>query len=450
MRVPSRPSTWRIAGVWMVVLALGLAVTGSVLAVFQARSFTRRLLTEAQREAAQIADHTRQRVHHDVAETLDRVVEHLRTGGPGAWQPPRMVPSWIDGVFAWDGASVRIIRPAKARTEALADLLAQHLASTEANARDLPGQPTLLHAAVDGTPVTLSLMRAAEADGADLVVAASIDASTFRSSLVEPLVASSIGLELVAADNDRGPWSQPLYGPMSEWSIQPAASFLLELRTTVRVQTMAHLAPTILAVATLLGAMWVLVRVMRREMKLAEMKANFVADVSHELKTPLALIHMFGETLQSGRVVSDEKRQEYYEIIARESTRLTNLIDNILDFSRIEAGGSAYVLRPVDIGEVVRETYDAYREQLDRSGFEHHLSIQRDLPRVDADRNAIAQALINLINNAVKYSRDERYLSIDLATDTRRDRHGVLISVHDRGIGIEPAERARIFEGFFR
>jgi signal transduction histidine kinase len=196
--------------------------------------------------------------------------------------------------------------------------------------------------------------------------------------------------------------------------------------------------------------MWVLARVARRELALTEMKSNFVADVSHELKTPLALIRLFGETLLSGRVTSEEKRQEYYEIITRESTRLTNLINNILDFSRIEAGRREYTLTATDIASVVRETYEAYRAQLEHDGFEHHLRVAPSLPNVNADADAVAQALINLINNAMKYSEQDRYLAIDVAKDTRRGRHGVLISVHDRGIGIRPEDRARLFDGFFR
>jgi len=201
---------------------------------------------------------------------------------------------------------------------------------------------------------------------------------------------------------------------------------------------------------TLLGGMWFMIRVARREMALAALKANFVADVSHELKTPLALIHMFAETLQSGRVASDEKRDEYYGIIMRESTRLTNLINNILDFARIEAGKKLYQFDTVDAAQVVRDTYAAYSAQLDACGFEHHLTIEEDLPPIYADRDAIAQTVLNLINNAVKYSPDEKHLVVQVTRDTRRGRHGVLISVHDRGMGIKPEDRQRLTEGFFR
>ena len=233
-------------------------------------------------------------------------------------------------------------------------------------------------------------------------------------------------------------------------TLQPDKAFVEEQRRTVVVLMLVYGGLTAAALATLLIVMWLLLRLVHNERALSELKANFVADVSHELKTPLALIRLFAETLQEGRVPSVEKRNEYYSVILRESTRLTNLINNILDFSRIDAGRKEYVLQPTDVAEVVRETYDAYRPQLDHEGFEHDLTIDDPLPRVDADRDAISQVLVNLINNAIKYSSNERYLAIEVSADTRRGRRGVLLSVHDRGIGIRPEDRAHLTEGFFR
>ena len=105
---------------------------------------------------------------------------------------------------------------------------------------------------------------------------------------------------------------------------------------------------------------------------------------------------------------------------------------------------------PVDIGVVVRETYEAYCLELDEKGFEHSIAVADDLPEVAADRDAIAQAVVNLIGNAVKYSEDDRYLGIEVTRDTRRNLTGVLISLHDRGIGIAPEARRHLFEGFYR
>jgi signal transduction histidine kinase len=183
---------------------------------------------------------------------------------------------------------------------------------------------------------------------------------------------------------------------------------------------------------------------------LSRLRSNFVADVSHELKTPLALIRMFSEMLGEDRVPSEEKRREYYAIIQRESSRLTHMIDNILDFSRIDAGKKEFAFEAVDVAAVVRDTYEAYRFDLDRQKFEHRLVVADGLPRVQADADAIAQAIINLISNAIKYSAQEKSLLIELSKETRRGKHGVLICVSDSGIGIKPEDRSHLFDGFYR
>jgi signal transduction histidine kinase len=246
------------------------------------------------------------------------------------------------------------------------------------------------------------------------------------------------------------PWSVPLTGPLTGWYILPTKRFLEDQRAAILTQSATYVAVTVLALGTLIGAMWFMMRLARREIALAELKSNFVADVSHELKTPLALIRMYAETLQSGRVPTEEKKQEYYGVIARESTRLTNLINDILDFARIEAGRKEYELEPTDAGKIVRQTYEAYRPQLEAHGFEHRLDITPNLPPIEADADALSQILVNLIQNAIKYSADDKFLGIEVTGDVRRGRSGVLISVHDRGIGIKPEDRARLTEGFFR
>ena len=107
-------------------------------------------------------------------------------------------------------------------------------------------------------------------------------------------------------------------------------------------------------------------------------------------------------------------------------------------------------MQPVEVGRVVREVYDMFRPQLEEARFEHEVSIAPNLPEVAADRDALSQILVNLINNAIKYSADDKYLLVEAASDVRRGRRGVLISVHDRGIGIRPEDRAMVTEGFFR
>ncbi len=264
------------------------------------------------------------------------------------------------------------------------------------------------------------------------------------------LLAPDRSLRIVPREDATNSWTVPLSFPLEAWVVVPTEEFVREQQSATMTQSAAYLGLTLMSLAALSFAVWYLMKLARREIALAELKANFVADVSHELKTPLALIRLYAETLQSGRVPTEEKKQEYYAVIARESTRLTELINGILDFASIEAGRKAYELQPTDVCEVVRDTYNAYRPQLDSHAFEHHLTMDPAAPRVDADPDAISQVLVNLIINAIKYSQAEKYLSIDLTTDVRRGKRGVLISVHDRGIGIRPEDRARLTEGFFR
>jgi len=182
------------------------------------------------------------------------------------------------------------------------------------------------------------------------------------------------------------------------------------------------------------------------ELELSQLKSDFVSNVSHELKTPLALIRMFAETLEMGRVKSAEKAREYYSIITRESERLTQLINNVLDFSRIEQGRKTYEFRLEDLADVVRDTLRAYSYELDKQGFSVDADVPDNLPATLMDRNAISLALLNLLSNAVKYSQDDRRIRVACAP-----RDGALqLEVSDHGIGIERADLEKIFDKFYR
>jgi signal transduction histidine kinase len=185
---------------------------------------------------------------------------------------------------------------------------------------------------------------------------------------------------------------------------------------------------------------------MSREMNLARLKSDFVANVSHELRTPLALIRLYAETLELGRLTAKEKYQEYFRIIREESERLSALINNILDFSRIEAGRKEYEFKETDLGELVRTTLEAYRFQIEQNGFAFEEKIAADIPHVNVDREAIARSLLNLVNNALKYSKDQKYIGVSLY----RTNGSVKLEVADHGIGIAPAEQEKIFEKFYR
>jgi hypothetical protein len=181
-------------------------------------------------------------------------------------------------------------------------------------------------------------------------------------------------------------------------------------------QTWVHRSFLILGFLSLMiiGGLVLTKHIVSKEMALARLKSDFVSNVSHELRTPLALIRLYAETLELGRITTQEKKQQYYRIIRKESERLTALINNILDFSRIEAGRKEYEFRKTDIAELVRNTLDSYRYQIEQQGFAFEESIDPDLPAVPVDREAIARALVNLVNNALKYSTDEKFLGVKL------------------------------------
>jgi signal transduction histidine kinase len=185
---------------------------------------------------------------------------------------------------------------------------------------------------------------------------------------------------------------------------------------------------------------------MRRESEVARLKADFVANVSHDLKTPLSVIRMFGETLEMGRVGDQATRQEYYKVITRESERLSRLINNVLDFSRIEGGRRVYDRAPTAVEPLVREALEPFAYPLRQGGFKVEVDVAPDLPDVMVDAAAVGQALSNLIDNAIKYSGERKVLRV---TAARAGEH-VLVTVADEGIGISPAEHARIFEKFYR
>jgi signal transduction histidine kinase len=183
-----------------------------------------------------------------------------------------------------------------------------------------------------------------------------------------------------------------------------------------------------------------------REVRVADLKSNFVASVSHDLKTPLALIQLFAETLELGRVRTPERAQEYYRIINGEAKKLTRLIENILDFSRMEAGLRPYRMEPADLAESLTKVLSRMGTQLSQGNFELKTTIEPHLPRVFADEGAAEQAIENLLANAMKYSGDSRTIEVDAR---RADGH-IVVSVTDHGIGISRREQGRIFRKFYR
>jgi signal transduction histidine kinase len=173
-----------------------------------------------------------------------------------------------------------------------------------------------------------------------------------------------------------------------------------------------------------------------------------VAAVSHELKTPLTAIRMYGEMLRDGMVPTDAKREEYYRTITSESERLSRLIDNVLEFARLEKGTREMRLSAGPIGPVIEELALLLRPHAARTGFDLHVAIEANLPPVRFERDALLQVLFNLIDNALKYARgaSERVVSIEC----RRLDGSVELRVRDRGPGVAARQLGRVFEPFHR
>ncbi len=188
------------------------------------------------------------------------------------------------------------------------------------------------------------------------------------------------------------------------------------------------------------------VRAVIHESEVSRIKSEFVSNVSHELKTPLSLIRMFGETLETGIVTDERKRREFYSIIRKESERLTHLINNVLDFSRMDTGVKEYNFEQADLVEVVRSSLEAYKFHIRDLGFEieSKLSGKLVLPKIDKD--AISQVLLNLLSNAVKYSQDRKYIAVEV----HKNSTSALLSVTDHGVGISKGELKKIFDKFYR
>jgi signal transduction histidine kinase len=202
--------------------------------------------------------------------------------------------------------------------------------------------------------------------------------------------------------------------------------------------------------AIILGLMclgvFLIVRDVSREEEMTRQKSEFVRNISHELKTPLTLIRLYGETLKERRNLPEKSREEAYEVITKESERLSHMINNVLDFSRIESGGKEFNLKKGHLAGVIQETLESYRHHLEKKGFIIQEEICVDLPQMIFDREAIASILINLLSNAMKFSPERKEVSVRLF---KNESHAVL-QVEDKGRGIPKKEIKKIFRRFYR
>lgn len=236
-----------------------------------------------------------------------------------------------------------------------------------------------------------------------------------------------------------GPWL-----PGVTLSVEPKDAVALAATKSRRGKVRVAIVFTAVFVA-IVGALWI-ARIIAWEVETARQRADFAANVSHELRSPITQIRLKGEALQLGLVDPGDDMQQHFDAIVREAERLSRLVDNVLDFAAIERGAKRYHPRPDDLRAVVVASVDAARAALEQAQMEVECDLQDDLPQVWIDREAIGQVLTNLLSNALKYGADGRWVRVRL----HEVGHQVELSVADRGIGIALDEVPRVFDDFFR
>ena len=239
---------------------------------------------------------------------------------------------------------------------------------------------------------------------------------------------------------------RPFETTLYKWTVNVAMASGEQLAAAVQRRRVLEMVLVGLSSLVVISGLIVVVMAADRERKLSNLKSDFVANVSHELKTPLSLVRMFGELLQSGRVESEEKRRQYLQIIVSESDRLAALIENVLDFAKVERGRQAYEFTQGNVGEVVARAVDACRVRAEREGVALELELGSGLGAVRLDERAIEIAVINLVDNALKYATDGRRIGVGVAEAGS----AIEIRVSDQGPGIPADDRKRIFERFVR
>lgn len=185
----------------------------------------------------------------------------------------------------------------------------------------------------------------------------------------------------------------------------------------------------------------------RKELKLAQIKSEFVSNVSHEIRTPLALISMYAETLEANRIRTEEKKQEYYKTICNETQRLTSMVNKILNFSGIEKGKRKFNMEDIEINTFISESLSSYIYQYSKSGVEIKLNTVKDNLLISADKEAVSEAILNIIDNGIKYNKNE---TKKIVIKTYVNGKYAVVQISDNGIGISPKHKKLIFDKFYR
>jgi len=200
-----------------------------------------------------------------------------------------------------------------------------------------------------------------------------------------------------------------------------------------------------LIIVLIFGA-FLIVRTISHEVEILRIKSDFVSSVSHEFKTPLTSIKALAERLQEGKVKDPSKAEQYFSVISQDTEKLIRLVKNILDFSKIEEGKKEYEFEETDVGQLVAQQLENFRKGEFQKDLKIHAQIPKDIPHLFVDRDALSQAIINLLDNASKFSPDKKEIYVSV----KKDEENVIIEVDDRGIGIHQNELNKIFDKFYQ
>src|SRR5262245_2955846 len=259
--------------------------------------------------------------------------------------------------------------------------------------------------------------------------------------------------ELILYGRDPGygktAYTEPLGGPFTGYSVRVAANSNSAVVWAGRFVTLLVVFIALMGLVVI-GATIFGLRYTVRQLELAQIKSSFVSNVSHELKTPIALIRLAVETLEMRRFSSPEDSEKFLRSISRETMRLNQLVDNILDFARLEAGRKVFQFASVNMLDIVRDAIESFRPRLDDQGFKLEVDLPAVLPPVRGDAAALSQCVLNLLDNAMKYSKARREVRVSAEFRLNGGAGAVAVAVRDRGIGISPRDQKSIFEKFVR
>ncbi len=342
--------------------------------------------------------------------------------------------------------------PRNANERHVALWLAQRAALDGVNARK---NRYVLHTfmeTLDGRPALFALQRVSEIDqGAGwILIRFNLDVMTQR--LVTPLLtefSTKLGGPVQLQDADASWDDDALNWPAGRvlpgWLLVFKASDQVEART-MRKESALMWGVAAAVILTMVMAMFAVWRELRREHALVDLRNRFVANVSHELKTPLALIRMYAETLYLRRITGEQRQHEYHRVLLHEAERLSQMINTVLDFSRLSRGGVLYHLTQTDLRGSVSDILGSYRWRVEEQGLRLEIALGKEIPPILHDRNGVTQMLLNLIDNAVKYAAVGGVVRVILSVVA----DAVELQVIDLGPGIPPQERDRIRKPFER